>query len=233
MELKAEKREIFGKAVSTLREKGFIPAELYGRGIGNMHLAIPAKDFKKVYKAAGENTIVTVVIGEEKRPALIYDVVGDAISSEPVHVDLYQVRMDEKIQTKVPLVFVGEALGVKDKGGVLVRTLQELPIEAMPDKLPHTITVDISVLADIGMSIKVGDLNISPDVKVLVDGKVIVATVKAKITEEQEAAMQAAGSVETIKVETEEKVAEREAAKAAAEAPAAGAAPAGEASGKK
>lgn len=211
-----------------LRKEGLIPAELYGRGIGNVHLAIPAKEFKKTYKAAGENTIVTVVFDNEKRPALIYDVVGDSISGEPIHVDLYQVRMDEKIQTKVPLVFTGESLGVKDKGGVLVKTLQELPIEAMPDKLPHTVTVDLTKLTDIGVSIHVGDLGISPEVKVLVDGNVVVATIKAKMTEEQEAALQAAGSVETVKVETEEKVAERDAAKAA-EAPKEGAAPAPEA----
>ncbi|MBI3114470.1 MAG: 50S ribosomal protein L25 [Candidatus Harrisonbacteria bacterium] len=232
MELKAEKRETFGKAVVTLRAKGLIPAELYGRGVQNLHLALSAKDFKKTYKATGENTIVTVVVGNEKHPALIYEVVGDPISGEPQHVDLYQVRMDEKIQTKVPLVFVGESLGVKDKGGVLVKTLQELPIEAMPAHLPHTVTVDISKLTDIGVSIHVADLGISPEVKVLVDGKVVVATIKAKLTEEQEAAMQAAGSVETIKVETEEKKAERE-AKAAAEAPAEGAAPAAEAGAKK
>lgn len=227
MELKAEKRETFGKAVATLRKAGLMPAELYGRGIGNVHLAIPLKEFKKTYKAAGENTIITVVIGNEKRPVLIYDVVPDAITGEPIHADLYQVRMDEKIQTKVPLEFVGESAGVKDKGGVLVKTVQELPIEAMPEKLPHKVTVDLAKLTDIGTSIHVADLGISPEVKVLVDGNVVVATIKAKMTEEQEAALQAAGSVEEVKVETEEKKAEREAAKAA-EAPKEGAAPAAE-----
>jgi len=141
--------------------------------------------------------------------------------------------MSEKIQTKVPLEFVGISEAVKSAGGVLVKSVQELPIEAMPDKLPHSIQVDISKLAEIGNKISVDDLAIPADVKVLVEGKTVVASVIAKVTEEQEAALRAEGAApEEVKVETEEKKAEREAAKAA-EAPASAEASAGKPEAKK
>lgn len=216
MELKAETREKFGKSVSALRKAGVIPAEFYGRGIPNQHLAVALKDFNRVYKAAGENTVVTVEVGGAKHSVLIYDVKRNYLSGAPDHIDFYKVRMDEKIQTKIPLEFVGEAPGVKDKNGLLVKSMHELPVEALPGDVPHSITVDISKLLDIGNTIYVEDLVIAKAVKVLVDGRTAVATIKAKMTEEQEAALQAAGSVETVKVESEEKKAERDAAKATA-----------------
>lgn len=223
IELKAEKRDKFGRAVKALRKADLVPAELYGKGVENLHLSVPIKEFKKVYKAAGENTIVNIMVDGKKYPTLIHDVAFDYLSGAPTHIDLYKVDMTEKIQTKVPLEFVGVSEAVKSAGGVLVKSVQELPIEAMPDKLPHSISVDISKLAEIGNKISVDELVIPADVKVLVDGKTVVASVIAKVTEEQEAALRAEGAApEEVKVETEEKKAEREAAKAA-EAPVEGA----------
>lgn len=215
IELKAEKRDKFGRGVKALRSAGFVPAELYGKGVENMHISLPMKDFRKVYKSAGENTIVSIVVDGKKYPTLIHDVSHDFLSSEPIHVDLYKVDMSEKIQTKVPLEFVGESGAVKNFGGVLVKSVQELPIEAMPDKLPHSISVDISRLAEIGNKISVDDLVIPAEVKVLVEGKTVVASVIAKVTEEQEAALRAeSADLSAVKVESEEKKNEREAAKA-------------------
>ncbi len=218
MELKAQKREKFGKIVSTLRATGLIPAELYGKGVNNLHLTLGKNEFKKVYKLAGENTVVTIVVDGNKFPTIIHDVSHDYLTSEPTHVDLYQVRMDEKIQTKVPLEFIGESSAVKNGVGILVKALHELPVEALPGDLPHSIKVEVSGLAEVGNSISVKDLPIPSDVKVLIDANFSVVTIKAKMTEEQEAALQAAGNLEEVKVESEEKKAEREAAKAATEA---------------
>jgi large subunit ribosomal protein L25 len=96
--------------------------------------------------------------------------------------------------------------------------MQELEIEALPMDIPRSISVDVSPIMEIGQSILVSDLKIPKGVRVLVDTDSVVATVTAKITEEEELAMQqkAAGGVEEVKVETEEKKAEREAGKAVA-----------------
>ncbi len=217
-----QKREKLGRAVKDLRNEGFIPAELYGRGLENLHLSVPAKEFKKVFQEAGENTIVNVLIDGEKRPVLINAVSYNPITDDVQSVDFYQVRMDEKLNVFVPLDFVGVAPAVKEKNGLLVKSLQEIEVEALPTDIPHDIKVDLSKLADIDQSIYVEDLEIPANVEVLLDPETVVATATSKITEEEELAAQqaAATPVEEVKVESEEKKAEKEAEKAAETEPA-------------
>src|SRR3989344_4402675 len=231
MELSVQKRSILGRGVKSLRKQGLVPAELYGKGVANLHLAVPSKEFKKVFKEAGENTLVNLLVEKEKHPVLINDVSFDYLSGDVESVDFYQVRMDEKLKVGVPVEFLGIAPAIKEKNGVLVKSLQEIEVEVLPADIPHEFKVNLSKLADIGQSVYVKDLDIPERVKVLVAPETVVATVIAKVTEEEELAMQqAAGKgVEGIKVKTEEKKAEREAAKAVAPEAGGTAAPAKEA----
>ena len=234
MELVVQKREKFGKAARSLRKEGMIPAELYGKGVENLHLAVGAKDFRKVFKQAGESTMIDVMIGGEKRPVMIYDVATDPVTDEVVSVDFYQVRLDEKIKIRVPLEFIGESTAIKDEHGILVKPMQELEVEALPNKIPHSIKVDISKIAHVGEVVNVGDLKLGSDIKILADDTAVLATVTAQMTEEQEAKLSEAVDTESVKSETEEKKAERDATKATTgeAAPAAGAAPAPATAGK-
>ena len=224
-------REKFGKSVKSLRKAGLIPAELYGKGVQNLHLAIPSKDFKKVFKQAGESSMVNVVLdspaGEEKRPVMISGVSVDPVSDDVLSVDFYQVRLDEKIKIKVPLQFIGESAAIKDFKGILVKAMQELEVEALPSKIPHSLSVDISKITEIGQSFYVKDLSASSDIKFLIDPESVIATVTAQMTEEQEAKLAAEIKPEEVKSETEEKKEARTAEKtteapASAETPAAG-----------
>lgn len=216
MELVAEKREVFGRAVRRLRLTGRIPAELYSHGLPNLHLSVPLKEFSKVFKEAGENTVVTVVVGEEKLPALIADASRHPVSGEIMSVDFYQVRMDEKIKAAIPLEFTGEAPVVREALGVLVKSMHEVEVEALPADLPREITVDLGKLAELGQSVYVKDLAVPAGVKIMVDPETVVVSATEKVTEEEEKASEeaaAAASVEQVAVETEEKKAEREAKK--------------------
>jgi len=216
LELIAQPRESATKA-KTLRSADMIPAELYGHGVENRHLAVPRKDFMRVFREAGENTVITVAIGEkDRRPVMIYGVDFDPLTDEARNIDFYQVRLDEKISVKAPLEVVGVSLAVKEKGGVLLRAMHDIEIEALPNDLPSKITVDISGLSDIGQSIYVKDLKLGAAVSTSVDPATVIVSVVAKVTEEEEAklaAEAAALKVEEVKVETEEKKAEREAVK--------------------
>ena len=223
MELVVQKREKMGKAAKSLRKEGMIPAELYGKGIENLHLSVGLKDFRKVLKVAGESTMIDVVIGGEKRPVMIYEVITDPVSDEITGADFYQVRLDQKIKIRVPLEFVGESAAMKDEHGILVKPTQELEVEALPNKIPHSIKVDISKIMHIGEVVNVADLKLGADVKILADDTAVLATVTAQMTEEQEAKLSEAVKADEVKSEVEEKKAERDAAKAA-DAPAAGAA---------
>lgn len=227
MELQVKKREQVGKSAA-LRRSGSIPLELYGKGVENLHLTAPVKDFKKVLKEAGENTIVNAILDGKKYPVIIHEVVRDGVSGDILNVDLYQIRMDEKIKLMVPLEFIGVSVAVKEKNGLLVKSLQEIEVEALPMDVPHILQVDISKITEIGQSLYVKDLDLPKTAKALFEPETVVATVTAKVTEEEELAKQqeAGAGIETVKVEAEEKKAERDAAKVASEAGAAAGEPA-------
>ncbi len=217
MELKAEERGNLGTNLNATRKTGLIPAEFYGRGMKNEHLMLKTEEFRKVYKEAGENTIVTLIVGTKKFPSLIYDVQEDPLRGEFTHVDFYGVHMDEKIKAGIPLEFTGESPATKEKGGIVNKTLQEIEVEALPADLPHAFTVDLSGLADIGSSIYVKDISVPKSVKVLSDAEQVVVSIAAPRKEEEIIAPVVAPDLGEVKVETEEKKAEREATKAAEE----------------
>ena len=208
MQLLAEKRTAFGRAAKEIRRNGLIPAELYGHGVKNEHLAVPAREFGRVYRSAGESTVITLLIGSEKRAAFIHSVQYDPVSDAPLSVDFYQVRLDEKIRVKIPLLFAGTAPAVKD-GGVLVKALQEIEVEALPADIPREFSVPLESLLVIGESVYVKDLAAPERVRLFLPSATVVASVIAKVTEEEEAAMAATVDVASIKSETEEKKAER------------------------
>ncbi len=203
MDLLAQKREILGKAVKSLRKQGLVPAELYGHGIENIHLSIKENDFLKIFKTAGGSTVVNLEIqGEEKRPVLIHNVQIDPLSQKVKNIDFYQVRMEEKIKVDVPLDFVGEAPAVKSLGAILVKAMREVAVEALPGNIPQKIIVDLSSLTDLGKNIYIRDLPTLSGVKFLVDENTVVASVIEQAVEEVAVPEI---PVEEIKVEGEEK----------------------------
>lgn len=206
MELQTIKRDILGKKVKTLRRQGLLPAELYGRGIENVHLAVPLHDFKKIFREAGESTVINLIVDGKLRPVLIYDYQIDPLTEDFRSVDFYEVRMDEKITAAVPIKFLGEAPAVKEKGGVLVKAMDEVEVEALPANLPHELTVDLTSLTEIGQSLFVKDIKDEGDFKILVDPETVVATISEPGVEEEEAPV----SVEEVLVESELKRAERQ-----------------------
>ncbi|OGZ04079.1 MAG: hypothetical protein A2604_02140 [Candidatus Liptonbacteria bacterium RIFOXYD1_FULL_36_11] len=209
MELKAQKRNIFGKASKNLRKEGLIPAELYGHKIDNLHLSVPIKDFLKAFSEAGESSIINLDIEGEKRPVLIYHISKNSLKDEIENIDFYQVRMDEKVTTKIPVEFIGESPAVKEKDALLIKVVDEIEVEAFPADLPHKIEIDISSLDDFGKSIHAKDLNISSKVKIFLEPDSVLVTVTEK-REEETAPIAPVVDVSTVKVETEEKKAERD-----------------------
>jgi len=206
MELSVQTREILGRKVNSLRKENLIPAELYGHGIKNIHLTVPAKEFSKVFKIAGESTVITLNLENRKLPVLIYEVSSDPLSDKIIHIDFYAVKMDEKITTSVPLEFIGEAPAVKEKQGVLIKSMQALEIKALPADLPHNLEVELNKLSEIGMSIYVSDLKIPGTVEVLIKPETVIATIIEQAKEEVE---EKPISVEDVKVEGEEKKEEK------------------------
>lgn len=152
-----------------LRRAGFIPAVLYGPDIQPLSLSISTKEFDKLYKEAGESTLLQIEIAGQKgaATALIQDVQRNPISRYPIHVDFYQPRLTEKIEVKVPVIFEGEAPAVKELGGTLLRQIQELTIKALPQNLPKEIVVDVSQLKTFEEAILIKDLTLPPETEIM------------------------------------------------------------------
>src|SRR3990167_3084069 len=104
MELTVEKRASDTKA-KALRDKGVLPAVIYGRSQESTPIAVDAKTFGKLYKAAGESSVITLKgLGDDKQ-VLIHEVEVDAVTGAPIHADFYAIQKGQKVTVSVPLEF--------------------------------------------------------------------------------------------------------------------------------
>src|SRR3989344_9324044 len=140
MELNVSPRTQLKKKVHALRKAGFLPGVVYGEKMQSQSVQVLQSDFMKVFRRAGESTIFKLKIeGGKDIDVLIYGVTFDPLKDIPQHVDFYAVSQDRILRHKVPIEFVGEAPVVKQQGGIFVKVMQEIDIEALPKDLPHAI----------------------------------------------------------------------------------------------
>lgn len=185
MELALKNRTVFGKRTSALRAKGLIPAELYGAGVPNLHLSVPVKEFTKIHRSGAEHGVITIVTEDNKKhSALIASVVRNSLTQEVLAIDFHQVRMDQKIRTRIPIEFVGESPVMK-QGLVIVKVMNDIEIEALPAHIPAHIEVDMTKLEAVGSTVHVSDLKVPHDVKIIVSADSVIVTVSEKRKEEE------------------------------------------------
>ncbi|MDO8561797.1 MAG: 50S ribosomal protein L25 [bacterium] len=159
-----------------LRARGAMPAVFYGPKEGTTPIAIDALKFERVWREAGETTVVALKgIGDEKE-VLIHDVQFHPVTSSLLHADFYVLEKGKKITIKVPLVFTNVAPAEK-AGHILVKALHEIEIEVAPAELPHDLPVDVSVLANVGDHITAGQIPLPPSATLITNKEEIVASV--------------------------------------------------------
>ena len=190
-----------------LRDRGLIPGVLYGPKTKAASLKVAEKEFQKVYEEAGESSLIQLGSQEEGAPVLIREVQRDPVKGNVIHIDFYQPPLDEEIEVTVPLIFQGEAIAVRDLGGTLLKNIQEVPVKALPQNLPHEIVVDISRLATFEDKILIKDLVRESGVEILRDPEDVVAQVveTKDIAEElEQPVVENVEAVEQVKVEKKE-----------------------------
>lgn len=160
IKLSAKKREITGRKVKQLRAQGILPANVYGKKTKSLAVALDQKEFTKVFQEAGETGVVKLLVESEKeeRPILIQNVQKDPVSDEPLHVDLRQIILTEKVTAQIPVELEAEAPAVQQKLGILIQIITELEVEALPMDLPEKFFVNISKLAKVGDEFTVKNL---------------------------------------------------------------------------
>jgi large subunit ribosomal protein L25 len=208
MELAVEKRDI-SKSPKSLRNKGILPAVIYGRSEESTPIAVDLKDFEKTFRKAGESTVITLSgLGEEK-DALIHDVVVHPVSGKILHADFYAIEKGQKVTVSVPIEFDGESPAVKEKGGILLKVMHELEMEVLPKELPHALHVDISKLVELDDKIAVKDIVLPPSAVITDDLEEVVAMVTVA---EEETAEETPMDISQIETSVERGKKEEEAA---------------------
>lgn len=165
-----------GKKLKNARKEGKLPAVVYGPKHESTKLFLDGKEFEKIFREAGESSVLVLTGVGEDAEVLVQEVGYDPVKGTLKHVDFYAIEKGKEVTVNIPLEFVGEAPAIK-LGGSLTKALHEIEVTCKPSALPHEIVVDVSGLATFEDHIRVKDLNIPAGVKVENDPEETVAVV--------------------------------------------------------
>lgn len=204
----AEKRTVTGKKVRFLRREGVLPANIYGKDFKSLSIQLPIKDFINIYNKVHETGLVDLKVGSDNYPVLIQNVHIEPLNRTPLHADFFKVNLKEKVKSAIPVVAVGEPKAVTDKIGVLLQTLNEVEVEALPADLPENIEINVENLANIDDQITVEEVKTPNGVSILSEPSQPIFRIGELVSEEaeelaaeEEAAAEAASEEAAAEVE--------------------------------
>ena len=185
--IETRKRDGHGKsAAKRARNSGFIPAVVYANNFDALNVEIAEKDFTKGLSTHGVNTLFNIKIGADSHTAMVREVQRAPLTKKIFHVDFHKISLDTKITTTVPVKLEGESKGVK-MGGILEHMMWDLEIEVLPLEIPENIIVDIKPLG-LDEELRVRDLKVSDNIKILSDPDEVVVAVHTPKGEEDASA---------------------------------------------
>lgn len=191
----ATKRDVVGKQVKALRREGKLPAVIYGRHTDPINVNLDARTAAQALAKLTSSSIVTLNVDGVEYPALVREKQRNFIKNTLLHVDFLAVSMTEKLRTNVNVHFIGVSGAVKDFNAVLVHNLEQLEVECLPTDLPERIDVDISALTKPGEGLRVRDVKVADNVRILNDPDTMVAVATFAKVEEEVAAVPGAEGV--------------------------------------
>ena len=195
----AQARTETGKNVNRrLRATGMIPGTLYGASRKPTAVSVSPKAITSILRsAAGGNTLFELDLDGQKRKVILKEFQVEPVKGHLLHADFYEVALDRTLEVSVHVELTGTPVGVKVQGGVLDFVTRELAMECLPADIPEKIVVDVSEL-ELGKHLRVSDLTIPANVKVLTEPGVVVAHVVAPRAEEAPAAAEAPAEAEGV-----------------------------------
>ena len=180
--IKATKRgELGTRQVRRLRQKGLIPAVIYGHGEQTQPLTLNEHEVKLAI-LHGER-LLEIDCDGKKENALIKDVQYDTFGQEVLHVDLTRVSLDERVEVTVPIVLKGTPTGVTEDGGMLQQTATEIRVECPVQAIPEEIVVMVTEMK-VGDRLVMSELPMPDGARLLDDAEAAVAIVRMVAEEE-------------------------------------------------
>ncbi len=181
--LQAKPRTVIGKQVKAMRREGLLPAVIYGRGFEPKVISLNYHDATRVLPGVSSSHLIEVEIEGQPHTVLVRERQFHPVTDNMLHVDFQEISMTERLRTTVSIILDGDVPAVKNYNGVIVTGQEELEVECLPEDLPERITVDMSVLKNIGDAIYVRDLVLSSKVDVLTDSDEMVVLVTEPLSE--------------------------------------------------
>jgi len=218
MQLNASTRQLPGKRSRRLHREGKLAAVLYGNSASPTPLVLDRLEFQKVYVKSGRTHLVDLVVdGSRTEKVLVREIQTHPRRLGPIHVDFYQVNLEQKIRVEVPVHLVGESAAVKRGDADVLQPIHALEVECLPTSIPEEFEVDLTPLAEIDSGIRVAELDVPKGVTVLADPDELVVKIvhkrELKVEEEvpaAEAAVPAEGEEPAEGAAAEEEQAETE-----------------------
>jgi large subunit ribosomal protein L25 len=181
MQLKADRREITGKASRKLRHQGLLPAVVYGQRTASTSIQLDTHEFERVFARAGKTQLIDLVV-ESGRPSkvLVSEVQRSPRRNTLLHVDFHQVSLREKMQVDVPVTVTGDAEPVRAGEADVLHVMHALRVECLPGDIPEVIEVDVSGLANVDDVVRVADITLPRGVTAVADPEDVVVKIAAR-----------------------------------------------------
>lgn len=177
IDLVAEKREITGKKVRSIRNEGYVPATVYEKGKDSINVRVPYVPMSKAYASAGLGQPVNLTVNSKKYLTMIKDVHIDPAKNTIMHVAFHAVNANDPVEAEVPIHIEGD-VPAEQQGNFIVRPNDTIEVKALPANLPEFMVVDAAKLAEPGDSITVADVQPVADVEILSEPELTLATVE-------------------------------------------------------
>jgi large subunit ribosomal protein L25 len=195
------------RPVSRMRREGLVPGVVYGRDMEPLAVTVNRRELMQLLHAkAGEHALVTLHLEDGKpweKPVLVQAIQHHPVDGRIVHVDFHAIVLTERLKVKVPVVLKGEAVGVRQDGGVLEQFLREVEVECLPTEIPAGVEVDVSAMK-IGDTVHVRDLTPSKNTRITSDPGGAIASVQTPRAEPVAEEAAAATEPEVIREKKEE-----------------------------
>lgn len=174
LELKASKREVFGKKESKkVRGAEMIPATISGNG-ETLHISINSKEVKPLIYTPNSYVVAFELDGQTIE-GVMREVQFHPVKEEILHMDFYRVVPGKPVAIDVPVKLVGNSEGVK-QGGKMILSKRKVKVSGLRENLPDELTVDVTELG-LGKSFFVGDLKLE-NLTVLTPATTAICAVK-------------------------------------------------------
>src|ERR1700730_5284072 len=190
MQLNANTRQLLGKRSRRLHREGKLAGIVYGHNTAATPLVLDRLEFQKVFIKSGRTHLVDLVVdGDRAEKVLVREIQTHPRRLGPIHVDFYQVSLEETITVEVPVHLVGESAAVKRGDADILQPIHAVRVECLPTDIPEAFEVDLTPLEEIESELRISDLSVPKGVTVLVDADELVVKIvhKRELKVEEEA----------------------------------------------